>query len=88
MSVKIRKDGITMSVHDNEIDRYLRAGYKKVEEPTEEVGSGQPESISIAQIYAFCEKANVKPEDLMLEDEHPTIAQVKAAIKSAKKAGE
>ena len=87
--MKLCKDGITIDATDSESGRFLRLGYQKVEEePVVETGSDNPESISIEQIYALCEKAGVKPDDLKLSGEHPTLAEVKAAIKAAKKAGD
>lgn len=65
------------------------AGYQEVpEEPAPEVGSEQPETASIAQIYELCDKAGVNPSDLKFDVERPTLAQVKAAIKAVKKVGE
>jgi hypothetical protein len=45
----------------------------------------QQPGLSIAEIYKLCEEAGVMPDSLELQGEHPTLKQVRTAIKAAKK---
>jgi len=93
--VKLSKKGITIDAQSPiEIDRLKKAGYVEPEEiPVPE--TKEPEKVegepstnpTIEQIYAMCDEAGVKPEDLKINGENPTLTQVKAAITKAKKAG-
>ncbi len=83
--MSLYKCGITVEVsHPSDIARYKKLGYVEVKTEVEEPAV-VPERPSIEQIYALCDKAGVNPEDLRIEGEHPTLAEVKAAIKAAKK---
>lgn len=93
MATRIYKDGITMTVPDNELDRYTRIGFTvkgEADEPEPDDTSKTVSDISMAEIYIMCDKAGVLPADLELS-EHPTKVEVKSAIKAAqnrKAAGE
>ena len=83
------KDGITVqAITATDEAYYKRMGYKEVVgEASVKTTSKQAEPATIEQIYALCEKAGINPDDLKLEGEHPTLAEAKAAIADAKKAG-
>jgi hypothetical protein len=92
----LSKGGITVEVsHPTDIARYKKLGYVEPEigyphpeiiRDGEKAEKGEPKTLAIAEIYAMCDKAGVDPGDLKLDGEHPTLAEVKAAIKAAKKA--
>jgi len=97
----LSKGGITIELeYPAEIKRFKAMGYVEAEvgypnpkvtkdgvnepEPAE---TAETERVSIEQIYALCDKSGVSPDDLILEGENPSLSEVKAAIKAAKKAG-
>lgn len=88
------KDGIMVEfTHPSDIKHYKGLGFVEAEigYPNPEIiknGVKENGKVTIAQIYAMCEKAGVSPDDLKLEHESPTLAEVKAAIKAAQKDGE
>jgi hypothetical protein len=76
--MKLFLDGITRNTDNPVVIAELKkCGYQVVKDEPAEV-------VSIAEIYALCDKAGVKPEDLILKGENSTLAEVKAAIKVAK----
>jgi len=87
--LKLTNCGITVEVtHPNDIARLKRLGYKE-DKPPEKPKAPEapaPAKVSLEKIYALCEEAGVKPDDLVIDVENPTLAQVKAAIKAAAKA--
>lgn len=91
--MKLYFKGITVEVESPiEINRLKRAGYTdppvaEVVEPEKQESNPPATGPTIEEIYAMCEEAGVKPEDLKINGENPTLAQVKAAITKAKKAG-
>lgn len=79
--MKLFFEGITRNTENpNIIVDLKKAGYVEVAEREQKLPT-------IEEIYALCEKAGVKPDALHLEGENPTLAEVKAAIAAAKKAG-
>jgi len=89
--MKLYKDGIFRNtVSPTLIAELKRAGYVEVKEPVEMPDQDEndaDDTVSINDIYAMCDEAGVNPEDLKINGKNPTLAQVKAAIKKAKKAG-
>ena len=63
-------------------------GYAKLVEP-ETAPESSSEEVSypmIGEIYAMCDAAGVKPGDLRIHGEHPTLAEVQTAIAGAQSA--
>lgn len=64
-------------------------GYAKVElQEREAATKDETPRPSIGEIYDMCDDAGVKPGDLRIEGEHPTLPAVEAAIEAAKEAAE